>query len=132
MSEHVFVDTSAILALLVPTDRAHPEARRSFERLGAARAPLITNSYVMVETYALLQRRLGLDAVRAFREEFAPLLDVLWVNEETHERALDEMLSRPAALSLVDASSFVLMRSEGIHRAFAFDRHFEAEGSRLD
>ncbi len=132
MSEHVFVDTSAILALLVPTDRAHPRARESFERLAAARAPLITSPYVMVETYALLQRRLGLDAVRAFREEFAPLLDVVWITEEVHERALDEMLNRPAALSLVDASSFVLMRSEGIHRAFAFDRHFETEGFRLD
>lgn len=131
MSEHVFVDTSAILALLVPTDRAHTRARKSFERLGAARASLITSSYVMVETYALLQRRLGLDAVRAFREEFAPLLDVVWITEETHERALDELLSRPSALSLVDASSFVLMRSEGIHRAFAFDRQ-EAEGFRLD
>ncbi|MCK5651922.1 MAG: PIN domain-containing protein, partial [Gemmatimonadetes bacterium] len=89
MSEYVFVDTSAILALLVPTDTAHARARESFQRLAAARAPLITSSYVMVETYALLQSRLGLEAVRAFRGEFAPLLDTLWVTEETHERALD-------------------------------------------
>jgi len=129
VSERVFVDTSALLALLVPTDRAHPAASQAFDRLRARAAPLVTSSYVMVETYALLQRRLGLEAVRAFRDEFAPLLEVLWVGRETHEKALDELLSRTgAAPSLVDVTSFVLMRAAGIDRAFVFDRDFEIEG----
>jgi len=39
----------------------------------------------MVETYALLARRLGLEAVRAFRSDLAPLLEVSWIDEAIHE-----------------------------------------------
>ncbi len=128
----VFVDTSALLALVVGSDQAHGEASEGFARLRAERASLVTSSYVLVETYALLQARIGIGAVRIFREAFAPLLDVLWVDEPTHERALDDLLLRDARkLSLVDASSFELMRANRVDRAFAFDPHFREEGYTL-
>jgi len=128
----VFVDTSALLALVVGSDQAHGKAREGFARLRAERASLVTSSYVLVETYALLQARIGIGAVRIFREAFAPLLDVLWEDEATHERALDDLLLRDAGkLSLVDASSFELMRANRVDRAFAFDAHFREEGYTL-
>ena len=128
----VFVDTSALLALVVGSDQAHEEARDAFGRLRAERASLVTSSYVLVETYALLQSRIGIGAVRVFREVFAPLLEVLWVDEAAHERALDVLLLRDARkLSLVDATSFVLMRANRVDRAFAFDAHFRQEGYTL-
>lgn len=128
----VFVDTSALLALVVGSDEAHEEAREGFGRLRAERASLVTSSYVLVETYALLQSRIGLGAVRVFREAFAPLLDVLWVDEVVHEQALDALLLRDARrLSLVDATSFALMQAGRIDRAFAFDTHFREQGYTL-
>ncbi len=69
----VFVDTSALLALVVGSDQAHGEASEGFARLRAERASLVTSSYVLVETYAVLQARIGIGAVRIFRESFAPL-----------------------------------------------------------
>ena len=45
----VFVDTSALFALLVSSDGSHRAAAASFERLRARRAPLVTSSYVLVE-----------------------------------------------------------------------------------
>ncbi len=128
----VFVDTSALLALLVGSDQAHEKAKEGFGRLRAERASLVTSSYVLVETYALLQSRIGMGAVRVFREVFAPLLEVLWVDEATHERALDSLLLRDVRkLSLVDATSFELMRANRLDRAFAFDAHFREEGYTL-
>lgn len=128
----VFVDTSALLALLVGSDQAHEKAREGFGRLRAERASLVTSSYVLVETYTLLQSRIGMEAVRVFREVFAPLLEVLWVDEATHERALDRLLLRDVRkLSLVDATSFELMRANRLDRAFAFDAHFQEEGYTL-
>ena len=128
----VFVDTSALLALVVGSDQAHEEARDAFGGLRAERASLVTSSYVLVETYALLQSRIGIGAVRVFREAFAPLLEVLWVDEVAHERALDMLLLRDTKkLSLVDATSFVLMRANRVDRAFAFDAHFREEGYTL-
>ena len=125
----VFVDTSAVLALMVGTDRAHGEAVSAFGKLRDRKAELVTTSYVLVETYALIDRRLGRDAVMSFRESFAPLLRVIWVDSGLHDRGLDRRLEGGAnKLSLVDAVSFEAIREYKILEAFAFDRHFDQEG----
>ncbi|HET9766089.1 MAG TPA: PIN domain-containing protein, partial [Thermoanaerobaculia bacterium] len=62
----VFVDTSALLALLVVNDVAHEPARAAFERLRNRDAALLT-SYVLVELYSLVARRIGLAAVAQVR-----------------------------------------------------------------
>jgi len=125
----VFVDTSALLALLVPTDGNHAAAKEAFDRLQAEVADLVTTSYVLVETYALLGRRFGSDAVRAFRASFAPLLRVVWIDHELHERALDRLLADSVrGSSLVDAASFVVARAQRIQHAWAYDRHFTDAG----
>ena len=124
----VFVDTSAILALLVPTDAAHERAGAAFDRLRTREAVLLTTSYNLVETYALLGRRFGRDATASFRTDFAPLLQVVWVDSDLHERGLDLMLARGAGVSLVDAVSFVSMREHRLDEVFAYDSHFAQEG----
>ena len=125
----VFADTSGLLALLNEHDEFHPRAENAFGKLRARRVPLISTSYVLVETYALIGRRLGIEAVRSFRENFAPLLEVTWVDAPLHDAGLDLLLHRgKRRLSLVDAVSFVAMRQNGISEALAFDPHFEQEG----
>lgn len=125
----VFVDTSGLLAYINPKDESHRRALRAFEMLATRRAPLVYTSFVLVETYALLGRRLGLEAVRAFRSDLAPLIEVVWVDEALHEAGLDLLLERrKRKLSLVDTVSFLTMRGRGIEEAFAFDPHFEQEG----
>jgi predicted nucleic acid-binding protein len=130
MSE-VFVDTSALMALLAKSDADHPRAQRLFEKLRERRSLLVTTSYVLVETYALLGRRYGIEQVRSFRERLAPLLTVVWIGPELHEGGLDLLLERAKrGLSLVDATSFLAMRRHGIDEVFAYDEHFEEEGFR--
>ncbi len=125
----VFVDTSALYALLDAGDASHRRARALFQRLREREALLVTTSYVLVETCALVTRRLGLAALRDFREALAPLLEVVWVGSSLHEAALDLLLDRRrTTLSLVDAVSFLTMHREQIDEAFAFDRHFDEEG----
>lgn len=125
----VFVDTSAILALLISTDRAHREARQLFLDLSRSAAPLVSTSYVLVETYALLVRRFGVEMASRFRTEFSPLLEITWIDEGVHERALDLLFERrQRRLSLVDAASFVVIADSGIEQVFAFDQHFIDEG----
>ena len=128
----VFVDTSGLYALLVATDPFHQQARKAFSELRREDARLVTTSWVLMETYALIQRRVGVTAVQALRRGFAPLLDVVWVDAATHESALDEVdRLGDVAVSLVDAASFVVMRERSIHRAFAFDAHFKEGGFEL-
>lgn len=128
----VFVDTSALLALLNVKDENHSRASHAFETLRSRRSPLLATSYVLVEAYALVGRRLGVDAVRDFRADFAPLLDIVWVDEVLHNSGLDLLLDRQKrALSLVDAVSFVTMQQRDMTEAFAFDPHFQQEGFSL-
>jgi predicted nucleic acid-binding protein len=128
----VFADTSALLALLDTKDQNHAGAERAFARLRSRRASIVSTSYVLVETYALVGRRFGLGAVRSFRADFAPLIDVVWVDGALHDAGLDLLLERrKRLLSLVDAVSFVTMRQHSVDEAFAFDPHFEQEGFSL-
>ena len=126
------MDTSGLYALMVASDAFHERARAAFGVLRHEEARMVTTSYVLVEVYALLQRRVGWEAVDALRHRFAPLLDVVWIDEPVHERALDHLQERGAtSVSLVDATSFVVMRARSIGRAFAFDAHFTDEGFAL-
>ena len=88
----------------------------------------MSTSYVLVETCALLDRRMGREAVRRFREDMAPLLDVVWVGHELHENAMDLLLASSRSISLVDAASFSCMERMGLDRAWAIDRHFDEQG----
>ena len=128
----VFVDTSAVLACLVATDAEHPEARASLSALAARDASLVTSSYVLAETYALVQSRLGPAWVREVRATYEPLLAVTWIDRELHEEGLDRLVAEDRrTLSLVDTTSFAVMRRLGLKRAFAFDPHFAEAGFSL-
>jgi predicted nucleic acid-binding protein len=125
----VFVDTSALLAILDADDVHHVRARSDWGRLLEGPQRRFTSNYVLVETYALVRSRLGMPALHALVEDLIPVLDVLWLDAELHEQASAALLAAGRRrLSLVDCASFVLMRRHGIQRAFAFDRHFAEQG----
>lgn len=127
----VFVDTSAIYALLNRNDSVHARAAGEWAALLSRQDTLMTSNYVLLEASALLGRRLGLEAVRAMRATIEPLMGVIWVDGTVHEAAMDTLLSAGQRdLSLVDCVSFTLMRRWGIDTAFAFDAHFVQQGFR--
>ena len=53
----VFVDTSAMYALLVEDDESHEAARIGAASLRELGASLVTSSFVVLETVSLLHRR---------------------------------------------------------------------------
>ncbi len=125
----VFLDTSALYALLDAEDASHPRAAKTWTALSARDEDLVTSNYVLVETIALLQNRIGPEAVRAFQGGLAPLLRILWIDEEEHAAAVGALLTAGRRrLSLVDCASFEAMRDSGISTAFAFDRDFAEQG----
>lgn len=91
--------------------------------------PLITHSYILSEAASLIQRRLGLAPALDFLTPFAAGLQIQWVSEMDHRRAV-EMLQQESrrGLSFVDCVSFVVMGVLAIDTAFAFDADFERAG----
>jgi|FaiFalFF_MnMetaG_3_1042247.scaffolds.fasta_scaffold18458_2 predicted nucleic acid-binding protein len=128
----VFVDTSAWYALLDRRDAHHPEAVRGLEALRRMGLRPVTHDYVVVETVALLQRRLGVPAVRDFLTGLLPVAEVLRVERRAFEAALSALLGAGRRdVSPVDWISFEVMRRRGIRRALAFDEDFERYGFEL-
>jgi len=126
---NIFIDTSAFFAVLDKGDRNHSAAERIWQRIITAGDTLLCHNYVLVEVSALLQHRLGLEAVRTFEEEIVPVLNVLWIDERTHGSAVSALLAASrSSLSLVDCASFEVMRAAGIKTAFVFDSDFKARG----
>jgi len=125
----IFIDTSALYALLDRDDDNHQAAKTAWTKILNAENTLVTSNYVLVETLALMQNRLGVAAVRAFQEDLLPILNVEFVNLETHRSGTSALLAASKRnLSLVDCISFELMRTLGIKTAFAFDAHFKEAG----
>ena len=125
----IFVDTSALYAILDADDENHESAKRLWVDLITQEARLVCSNYVLVETFALVQHRLGMEAVRTLQEDILPILHIEWVDEPTHRAGGTAMLiAARRKLSLVDCVSFEVMRQLGIRTAFAFDPHFEEQG----
>ena len=124
-----FVDTSAVYATLDRGDPDHPCARHAFGQLRAEDARLVTHGYVVVEVVALVQRRLGLVTVRRFVDDLLPIMEVIQVDAALHAEALEALLAAGQRnVSLVDRTSFLVMRRHGIGRAFTFHADFAAAG----
>ena len=93
---------------------------------------LLVHNYILVETIALTQTRLGLEAVRVLRDELFPVLTVEWVDARLHAEAFAALVATERrVVSLVDHVSFELMRRRNVRQALALDRHFRERGFEL-
>jgi len=125
----IFIDTSAFYAAMDEDDLHYEEARDVLGRHINGQNILVCTNYIVMETVTLLQRRLGMDAVRTFVEDVLPILRIEWVKESDHEASLSALLiANRRQLSLVDCSSFVVMKRMSIWTALAFDAHFREQG----
>ncbi len=126
----VFADTSALYALLDADDENHVRSAETWRRqITGSDENMVTTNYVLVETFALVQSRLGLEAVREFQESIVPVLSVEFVTPETHRLGIAALLAASRrGLSLVDCVSFEVMRDLGIKSVFTFDSHFRQYG----
>ena len=126
---NVFVDTSALYALMVPDDNNHQAAQACFEQLRFSEAALVSSNYILLECTSIIQRRHGFETAKEFLRETATLLDVIWIEKSLHERAMGLWdKSGRRALSLVDCVSFSVMHEHGLRRAVTFDHHFREAG----
>ena len=125
----IFVDASFWIGRALPRDSRHADAR-SLERITQGEH-LVTSGSVLGETWTILRRRLphgtayaALDAIRALHGIRIEHIDEsLEADAWSWLRVHDER-----RYSLVDATSFALMRKLRIREALAFDGDFAAAG----
>ena len=127
-----FVDTSAIYAWADTADPNHGAAVRRLQVLLKSGEDLLTHNYVLVESLALLQGRLGLAAaIKLARDSRAFVIE--WVDDDLHALGVRELeRSKKRKVSLVDHISFLVMDRRNVTTAFAFDPDFISAGFRLE
>ncbi len=127
----IFLDTSAIYAW---ADAADPNRRAAIRRLQAILdngEELLTHNYVLVESIALLQARLGLTAATKLAKDSKAFV-IEWVDDHLHASGIRELeRSTRRRVSLVDHISFLVMRRRQVVIAFAFDPYFTSAGFQL-
>ena len=129
-ARRALVDTSAYFALLDADDANHAQARTISARLIAEGWRLLTTSFVLAETHALLLNRLSQQiATRFLRDMEHSPTTIVWVTPRDVQRARAIIYQyTDKDFSLTDAASFAVMERLRIPAAFTFDRHFAQYG----
>ena len=127
-TDRVVVDTSALYALASSNDEFHDLARQTYLGLLESGDELWVSSYVLVEFGAVIQRRLGFPALKAFYESFGAVSLTFWIDKAMHAEAWSDLAMRQGqGLSLVDWTVLLAARQLGA-RIFTFDAGFRREG----
>jgi predicted nucleic acid-binding protein len=124
----IFIDTSAIYALADKADPNHVAAYGKFQEALKSGEIFLLHNYILLESAALLQARLGLHSAVLFVKE-AKSFELEWVDSDLHEEAEKELEKiGKRNISLADCTSFIVMRRRGVKRVFAFDPDFKDQG----
>jgi predicted nucleic acid-binding protein len=124
----ILLDTSAIYALADKADPNHTTAYRKFEDVLKSGESFLVHNYILLESAALLQARLGLQSALLFLKD-AESFEMEWIDQDLHEGAAKELgRIRKRGISLVDCTSFLVMRRKGIKKVLAFDPDFQDQG----
>jgi uncharacterized protein len=126
----IFVDTSAFFALADRADQNHHIAKVTLKSVAESES-FFTHNYVIIESVALMQRRLGISVVQRFLEDMKSF-DIHWVSQELQIRAVQSLLqNKKRSVSLVDYVSFEVMRARKSDTAFVFDADFQKAGFKV-
>lgn len=118
----LFVDTSAFYAAVDKGDRDHA---RALTLLATAEA-LVTTEHVVVETWLLVQRRIGSSAADAFLDgvmQGGAAIEMIEAADFEAARRIAIAFS-DQQFSIVDRTSFAAMERLGLSRALSFDSDF--------
>lgn len=128
MDRDIIIDTSAIFAYLDPNDLFHAQATEIYYNLLSEGDRLFANSYVLVESSALIQRRMGFVALRSFLDSVHGRWEIQWIDRRMHDAIWQRMsASGSSRLSLLDWS-VIVMAEQTRAAVFTFDSGFAGEG----
>jgi len=132
MSQPVFLDASAWVAVANRNDQNHNESVRTYRRLLGSSTRLITTTWTAYEALTIVKSRLGFSQAEKVwdRINSRAVVDLVQVDQRIEKSAL-ELFWRyeDKTWGVVDCSSLIVMKALRCRQAFALDRHF-VEASR--
>lgn len=125
----IFIDSSALVALVDRDDAAHPTMVEAYRQLVDEGYRMFTTNYVVAETFDLLMAGVGPTIARQWLR-YAKLA-VYHADEQDMRKARQETLRATSGhgLSLTDAVSLTVMKRLNVADALAADPNFLADAS---
>ena len=129
----IFVDTSGWGNLADTVQEFHEQTKFIYEGAKQDDSRFVTTNYVIAELVALFSSPLRIPRMKTIgyieSVKSSLLVDIVHIDEVLDAKSW-ELLSNRADKnwSLVDCSSFVVMRESGISEALTTDHHFEQAG----
>lgn len=131
MPAEFFVDTSAWYPLVVAKHPDHARLGSALRTLIRNHRRLVTTNLVVVETHALLLRRVGRVTALTFLQTVGETPNLVVRSSRELEAAAErDWLIRydDQDFSFADAVSFAVMAERGIREALTLDHHFVVAG----
>ena len=128
MTEVIFVDTFAWVAVINKSDNYHKICLKTLEFFLRKKVKFITTNYVIIETINALSKVEFRKAVIEFinKLETSPSIEIIKITDEIYNNAWILYQKRTDKdWGITDCTSFEVMRMLNIKKAFTFDRHFE-------
>ena len=129
----IFVDTSGWGNLVDKSQPYHQLMVQLYREAKQQKRRLITSNYVITEVVALLTSPLRIPRpkiisfVNSLKQ--SPYVEIIHIDQEKDDEAWILLASREdKEWSLVDCSSFIIMKERGILEALTNDIHFEQAG----
>jgi len=135
MSEKIFIDSSAFIALYLSDDDFHQPAKKLLEELKEKQIGLVTSNFVLDETYTFLRAKINKKTAIGFAEFLAENTDIIkiiriTVGDEKKAFVYFRTLNG-RGVSFTDCSSFALMKRLGLKTVFTFDKDFGKAGFKI-
>lgn len=129
----IFVDTSGWGNLVDQSQPYHSLMVQLYRLAKQEKRKLITSNYVITEVVALFTNPLKISRhnIIGFINSLknSPFVQIIHINQEIDDQAWILLESRKdKEWSLVDCSSFIIMKKRNILEAFTNDKHFEQAG----
>jgi len=125
----IFIDTSAIIAFMNKDDEFYDDSFKIFSKLLEERSKIVCSNYILLETMVILKNRIGIEAIKVLKNDVLPVIKICWIDEDIHNFCVNTQIAADRKkVSLVDYTSFEIMRRLNIRQVFTFDNHFKDMG----
>jgi predicted nucleic acid-binding protein len=134
MTEYVFLDTAALVALMNKKDQYHVQAVNKLDAHLKGSGQLLSTPHVFAETVTRILRRVShakaVEAGNLIHNESA--IEIVTPDKQALDLAWEIFVKYDDQnFSFVDCISFAVMQQMKITHAFSFDNHFTIMGFQL-
>lgn len=124
----IFIDTGAFIALIDLDDENHKAAKTFYNNATEKGTRFVTTNFVVCETMNYLRARVSHNVSTIFKENLkkSGLIEITNISPHIEDTAF-AIFKQDADkdFSFTDCTSFSIMKSLKLTKAFAFDKHFE-------